>query len=140
MIDTREFNAASFNKFLNEKKLMASRCKKCKVIHLPPRPLCTSCYDSEMEWIELQGRGTLTAYTVIAVGPTFMVEEGYDRKNHYCSGIVQLEEGPKISARITGVDIKKPETIKIGTPLEVDFLERGEGENKKTFLAFKKRN
>jgi uncharacterized OB-fold protein len=140
MIDTREFNAASFNKFLNEKKLMASQCKKCKAIYLPPHPLCTSCYNGEMEWSELQGRGTLTAYTVIAVGPTFMVEEGYDRKNHYCSGIVQLEEGPKISARITGVDIKKPETIKIGTPLEVDFLERGEGENKKTFLAFKKRN
>jgi len=93
-----------------------------------------------MEWIELQGGGTLTAYTVIAVGPTFMVEEGYDRKNHYCSGIVQLEEGPKISARITGVDIKKPETIKIGTPLKVDFLEKGEGENKKTFLAFRKRS
>jgi uncharacterized OB-fold protein len=93
-----------------------------------------------MEWVELQGGGTLTAYTVIAVGPTFMVEEGYDRKNHYCSGIVQLEEGPKISARITGVDIKKPETIKIGTPLEVDFLEKGEGENKKTFLAFRKRS
>lgn len=140
MIDTREFNAASFNKFLSEKKLMASQCKKCKAIYLPPRPLCTSCYNSEMEWIELQGRGTLTAYTVIAVGPTFMVEEGYDRKNHYCSGIVQLEEGPKISARITEVNSKKPEEIKIGTPLEVDFLERGEGENKKTFLAFKKRN
>ena len=93
-----------------------------------------------MEWTELLGRGTLTAYTVIAVGPTFMVEEGYDRKNHYCSGIVQLEEGPKMSARITGVAIKKPETIKIGTPLEVDFLESGEGESKKTFLAFKKRN
>ena len=140
MMETREFNAASFNKFLSEKKLMASQCKKCHAMYLPPRPLCTRCYSSEMEWIELQGGGTLTAYTVIAVGPTFMVEEGYDRKNHYCSGIVQLEEGPKISARITGVDSKKPETIKIGTPLEVDFLEKGEGENKKTFLAFRKRS
>ena len=140
MTETRDFTAASFNTFLGEKKLMASQCKKCKAIYLPPRPLCTRCYSSEMEWIELQGGGTLTAYTVIAVGPTFMVEEGYDRKNHYCSGIVQLEEGPKISARITGVDIKKPETIKIGTPLEVDFLEKGEGENKKTFLAFRKRS
>jgi len=119
---------------------MASQCKGCKSMYLPPRPLCTRCYDGEMEWIELKGKGILVAYTVIAVGPTFMIEEGYDRKNHYCSGIVQLEEGLKISARILGVSIKNPNAIKIGTPLEVDFLERGEGENKKTFLAFRKRD
>jgi uncharacterized OB-fold protein len=140
MMEAREFTSASFNRFLAEKKLMASRCKECKSMYLPPRPLCTRCYDGEMEWIELKGKGTLVAYTVIAVGPTFMIEEGYDRKNHYCSGIVQLEEGLKISARILEVDVKKPDAIKIGTPLEVDFLERGEGENKKTFLAFRKRD
>jgi len=140
MMETREFTNASFNKFLSEKRLMASRCNKCKAMYLPPRPLCTRCYDGEMEWIRLKGRGNLVAYTVIAVGPTFMIEEGYDRRNHYCSGIVQLEEGLKISARILGVDVKNPDTIKIGTPLEVDFLERGEDENRKTFLAFKKRN
>jgi len=140
MMELREFNSTSFNKFLSEKRLMASQCKGCKSMYLPPRPLCTRCYDGEMEWIELKGKGILVAYTVIAVGPTFMIEEGYDRKNHYCSGIVQLEEGLKISARILGVSIKNPNAIKIGTPLEVDFLERGEGENKKTFLAFRKRD
>jgi len=35
------------------------------------------------------------------------------------------------------VNTNKPETIKIGTPLTVQFLHRGEGENLKTFLAFK---
>ena len=140
MMETREFTNVSFNKFLSEKRLMASQCSKCKAMYLPPRPLCTRCYSGEMEWIELKGHGTLTAYTVIAVGPTFMIAEGYDRKNHYCSGIVQLEEGPRMSARIIGVDVKKPDTIKIGAPLEVDFLERGEGESKKTFLAFRKRD
>jgi hypothetical protein len=75
---------------------------------------------------------------VIAVGPTFMVEEGYDREHHYCSGIVRTEEGPSISARILGVDVKHPHAITIGTPLEVRFLSRGEGENRKTFLAFEK--
>lgn len=119
---------------------MASQCKKCNAKYLPPRPLCTRCYSGEVEWIELKGRGTLAAYTVVAVGTSSMIEEGYDRKNHYCSGIVQLEEGPKISARILEVDVENPAAIEIGTPLEVDFLERGEGENKKTFLAFRKVN
>lgn len=133
----REFTSASFNQFLGEKKLMASKCTKCGALYLPPRPLCIKCFGSEMEWVEMKGKGKLAAFTTIYVGPTFMLEEGYDRNNPYCTGVVELEEGPGISARILGVDAKKPEEIKIGTPLVVDFVERGEGEAKKTFLAFK---
>lgn len=133
----REFTSASFNQFLGEKKLMASKCTKCGALYLPPRPLCIKCFSSEMEWVEVKGKGKLAAFTTIHVGPTFMLEEGYDRNNPYCTGVVELEEGPKISARILGLDAKKPGEIKIGTPLTVDFVERGEGEGKKTFLAFK---
>jgi hypothetical protein len=50
---------------------------------------------------------------------------------------VALEEGVSIDARIEGVDASKPETIKIGTPLTVEFLHHGEGEDLETFLAFK---
>ncbi len=137
MAAEREFTAASFNAFLNEHKLMASRCAKCNAVYLPPRPFCTSCYTADMTWVQLKGRGRLTAYTVIAVGPTFMVEEGYDREHHYCSGIVQTEEGPSISARILDVEVERPDAIMIGTPLEVCFLSSGEGDCKKTFLAFR---
>jgi hypothetical protein len=35
------------------------------------------------------------------------------------------------------VDSTKPEEIKVGTPLTVDFITVGEGEEAKTFLAFK---
>lgn len=133
----REFTSASFNEFLGEKKLMASKCTKCGALYLPPRPLCIKCFGSEMEWVEMKGKGKLAAFTTIAIAPTLMIEEGYGRDNPYCTGVVELEEGPKISARILGVDAKKPEEIKIGTPLAVDFVERGEGEGKRTFLAFK---
>jgi hypothetical protein len=47
-----------------------------------------------------------------------------------------LEERVRVVARIEGVDGSKPETITIGTPLQVEFLHRGEGENSTTFLAF----
>lgn len=43
----------------------------------------------------------------------------------------------KVSARITGVDATKPEEIKVGTLLTVDFITVGEGEGAKTHLAFK---
>lgn len=138
MAKPREFTAASFNQFLNEKKLMASRCKKCQTLYLPPRPLCIKCGDKEeMEWVEMKGKGRLAAFTAISVGPSFMIAEGYNRTNPYCSGIVELDEGPKISARILGVDAQHPEQIELGMPLKVEFLERGQGEKRTTFLAFK---
>ncbi len=133
----REFTNASFEQFLNEKKLMASRCKKCKAVYLPPRPLCPICRGTEMEWVEMKGKGKLAAYTAIAVAPTLMIQEGYGRDNPYVSGVVQLEDGPKIAARILGLDARNPDKIKVGTPLSIEFLPRGEGENKRTFLAFK---
>jgi len=136
-LEERPFSDISYERFLNEEKLMGSRCKKCGALFAPPRPICIKCYSTEMEWAQMKGKGKLAAFTCIAVGPPFMVAEGYDRKNPYCSGVVELEEGVRVVARIEGVDTNKPETIKIGTPVTVRFLHRGEGENLRTFLAFR---
>jgi len=133
----RPFNDISYEQFLNEEKLMGSRCKKCGTLFVPPRSICIKCYATEMEWVEMKGKGKLAAFTCISVGPPFMVAEGYDRKRPYVSGVVALEEGTRAVARIEGVDGSKPETIKIGAPLQVEFLHRGEGDNLETFLAFK---
>ncbi|MFC2003187.1 Zn-ribbon domain-containing OB-fold protein [Chloroflexota bacterium] len=119
------FTAASFDKFCSEKKLMASKCKQCGAVHLPPRPICMKCSSSEMEWAELKGKGKIVSFTVIGVGPWTMISEGYDREHPYCSGIVELEDGPRITTQILGVDVNKPENIKVGTPVTADFVERG---------------
>jgi uncharacterized OB-fold protein len=136
-MEGRPFNDISYERFLSEDKLMGSRCSKCGVLFVPPRSICIKCYGSEMEWIEMKGKGKLAAFTSIAIGPPFMIKEGYDRKHPYVSGVVELEEGVKVVARIEGVDGSKPETIKIGTPLRVEFLHKGEGVNLTTFLAFR---
>lgn len=133
----RPFSAAGFDQYIAEHKLMATRCVKCGGVYTPPRAICPKCQSDEMEWVELSGKGKLAAFTVIYSGPTFMIEQGFDRKNLYVSGIVELEEGTRISARITGVDPALPTEIKIGTPVSVDFIEFGEGETKITYLAFK---
>ncbi|MGD8966349.1 MAG: Zn-ribbon domain-containing OB-fold protein [Anaerolineae bacterium] len=132
----RDFTSASFYEFLGEKQLMGSRCLSCGALHLPPRPICPTCFGDEMEWVEMAGQGRLLAFTTVHIAPTAMLEAGYDRKNPYCAGVVQLDEGPSISAQIVGVDEKKPQEIAVGTPLHVAFIERGEGEDRRTFLAF----
>ncbi len=136
-VEERPISTISFHKFLNENKLMGSKCKKCGALFSPPRPICYKCHSTDMGWAELKGKGKLATFTNIFVGPTWMIEEGYDRKRPYSSGVVDLVEGVRIDARIEGVDGNKPETIKVGMPLTVEFLHRGEGEDMHTYLAFK---
>lgn len=136
-MEERPFSDISYHQFLNEEKLMGSKCRRCGALFVPPRSICIKCHGMEMQWVETKGKGRLVAFTCIAVGPPFMIDEGYDRQRPYVSGVVELEEGPRVDARIEEVDGNKPETIKIGTSLTAKFLHRGEGENMRTFLAFK---
>jgi len=135
-MEERPFSDISYELFLNEKKLMGSRCKGCGTQYVPPRSICVDCYGSDMEWIEMKGKGRLAAFTVINIPPPFMIAQGYNRKNPYCTGVVELEEGTKVDARIEGVDCAKPEDIKVGMPLKVKYLHREEGEKRETYLAF----
>jgi uncharacterized OB-fold protein len=89
-----------------------------------------------MAWVTFSGKGRLLAFTTVHIAPTSMIAAGYGRDNPYCTGVVQLEEGPAISAQILGVDPTHPEQIAIGIPLQATFVERGEGDQKRSFLAF----
>lgn len=136
-MEARSFSDISYEQFLNGDRLMGSRCRQCSALSVPPRSVCVKCYASDMEWVEMKGKGKLAAFTSIAVGPPFMVQEGYSRERPYVSGVVELEEGARVVARIEGVDGSKPESIRVGTPLKVEFLHRKDGEDVTTFLAFR---
>ena len=131
-----QFTIAAYSNYLNQHRLMGSRDTKTGEVYLPPRAINPSNFSTEMEWHEFSGKGTLQAFTNILSGSTAMMAAGYDRKNPYTVGIVKTAEGPMISAQILGVNSSDPNTIKIGTPLKVVFIDRGEGDAKKTFLAF----
>ncbi len=133
------FNDHSFKKFLNEERLMGTRCRSCGAMSVPPGPLCSKCAGSELEWVEVSGNGTLRAFTSIAVGPPWMAEQGYNRKNPYCCGVVELDEGSAMVGLIEGVDTTSPETIMVGMPLRVKFRRMAEGQRERIVLAFEPR-
>jgi uncharacterized OB-fold protein len=132
----RPLTAAGFNLFLAEHKLAGTRCPECGNIYLPPRAICPACQSSALVWEELSGSGKIAAFTSIFVGPSAMVAQGFDRKNPYVAGIVTLDEGVAVSARILGVNAQQPEIAWIGRPVSATFLDEGEGEAKHTVLAF----
>lgn len=131
MTDALPITVANFNNYLAGKKLMAAHCNACGATFVPPRAICAACHSEDMTWVEMSGKGKLAAFTSINIGSTQMIEEGFDRDNPYWTGIVELEEGPKVSARLSGFSEPSPDLI--GTPVTVDFVERGD----KTYLGFK---
>ncbi|WXG43355.1 MAG: Zn-ribbon domain-containing OB-fold protein [Promethearchaeati archaeon SRVP18_Atabeyarchaeia-1] len=122
------FSVKSFYDFLIKRKLMGVKCTKCNAVSAPPRPICPKCGSTKMSWVELSGKAKLTTFTVVHVGPSELASE-----TPYVVGVAELSEGPKVSCRITGVDPTNPESIKIGSPMIVDFIIKGE----KAVLGFR---
>jgi uncharacterized OB-fold protein len=120
--DTKGFNAASYHAYLiEEKRLMGVRCRSCGHLSAVPRPICAGCHAKDMEWYEFSGKSKLSTFTCISIVPVAMSKRGYGRDNPYCTGVVTLEEGPKVSARILGVDGNNPQDIKTGMDLVLDL-------------------
>ncbi|MFX1325669.1 MAG: Zn-ribbon domain-containing OB-fold protein [Promethearchaeota archaeon] len=123
MAEEKEFTIQNNLEYINAKKLMGSKCQKCDEIYVPPRKLCTKCNSTDLKWVEMSGNGKIAACSSISVGTTFMVNKGYSMKKPYCFSVIELEEGPMISGQLIGVDETKPETILIGTPVKLSFIE-----------------
>lgn len=113
MVETFPFTIEQFYKFVSERRLMAARCEECGVMLLPPRPMCTKCFSSHMEWVELKNNGKLLTYTVIHISP-----KQFESIAPYAVGIVRLEDGPKLPGIIRDVQL---EGISVGMSLKVGF-------------------
>ena len=133
----REFNAASFYEFLKEGRLMGVQCSSCGRLSVQPRPLCPACHSSNLEWYQFSGKARLSTFTCISIVPAAIAEKGYGRDNPYCTGVVTLQEGPRISARISGVDAGNPQNIRTGMDLVVDLEDPEDLEKEKPAPVFK---
>ncbi|GAB4326481.1 MAG: hypothetical protein Kow0069_33000 [Promethearchaeota archaeon] len=125
--ESAPFTVQNYKAFLSSGKLMGSKCDACGNVDVPVRPICSKCSSTNLRWTEMSGNGKLAAFSCVHVGTQYFTQLGYSMKEPYCFGVVKLEEGPSVSAQIVGVDENAPETIAIGTPLRVKFLERSVG-------------
>ncbi len=106
-------------------KLIGNKCNNCGQIMLPPRKFCLKCGKSNLEEIELTGKGKIDVFTVIYVPPPFMKD-----KAPYIVAIVEMDEGPKIMGRLIDIPLAK---IKSGKKVEFKSLE----ENGRKIIAFR---
>ncbi len=106
-----ETKVHDFMKYLEEGKIVGSRCKSCKRVYFPPRADC-DCLSGETEWVELSGKCKLITYTTVHFAPSSF---RYDVP--YILAVAQFEEGPTVFAPLSK-DIEEAE-IKIGMQLKL---------------------
>ncbi|HUH06280.1 MAG TPA: OB-fold domain-containing protein [Egibacteraceae bacterium] len=83
-------------------RLEAQRCSACGQVQFPPRAACEACRAADSEVLALSGRGTVHAWTFItAAGAPPEFSDQAAQAGGYYVAIVELEEGPRITAQLT---------------------------------------
>jgi uncharacterized OB-fold protein len=96
--------------FLEQGKIMGTKCKKCGLQFFPPRADCFQCLSSDMDWFEVSGTGKLAAYSKLQYGPI-----GFEGDLPYCIAVLDFG-GYKVFGRIAK-DVAD-EDIKIGMEMK----------------------
>ena len=91
--------------------LVGEVCPHCSAKIFPPRDICPECGDEAKDHYQFSGRGEVYSYTTLYYAPA-----GYEEQAPYTVAMVQLEEGPLVTAQLTDIDVKEPE---VGMPVEM---------------------
>ena len=109
---TTEAKAIDFINYLEQGKVMATRCNKCGISYFPPKMDCPKCLISDMNWLEIKGNGKLITYTVVNYGPS-----GFEHDTPYILAIGEFEDGVRIFGRLSR-DIEESD-IEVGMSVKV---------------------
>ena len=84
-----------FNEALKNDKILGLKCQKCGNINVPPRMVCSKCTSTDMEVMELGGKGKIQTFTTVNV-----TSEGREGEVPYTIVMVELDEGPWIMGNL----------------------------------------
>ncbi len=110
--------------------LQGERCPHCSRALFPPRDICPHCGGPAKTELSMSGRGRVYSYSRVHHAPA-----GFEPYEPCLVALVQLEEGPLVTAQLTDVE---PEDVAIGMPVEMVTRKlREEGEDGLIHYGFK---
>ncbi len=92
-------------------RMRGKKCRDCGNLSFPPRIVCQKCKSRNYEPYEFAGRGTLYSFTTIYQAP-----DRFDQMAPYFVGLIDLDEGVRVTAQLTDVTSKE---LEIGMELEM---------------------
>jgi len=101
--------------YLEKGEFRIQQCSRCEKHVFYPRHLCSYCGSSALDWKTVSGRAKVYSTTIARRRP--------DRGGDYNLAIVELEEGPRLTSRVEGID---PEKVTIGMALTYAIHDGGE--------------
>ena len=110
-----------FTELRDNKRIMGTKCRKCERVLVPPRIFCEECFVEDMEWIELEPRGTLVTF-----GDCYFSTDGKRLKEPWMLGIVKIEGSD--GGLIHYIKEAKTEDLKMGMPMEIVFNDKRKGD------------
>ena len=84
-----------FVDYLEDNKVMGTRCKDCGLHFFPPRADCHQCLSSNMDWFEVSGNGQLVTFSRLQYAPA-----GFEADVPYYVALVEFDEC-KVFGRIS---------------------------------------
>lgn len=112
-------DTAAFWEGCRQGELRYQTCRGCGHVQFYPRARCTACHGSDLDWAVSAGRGTIHSFTVVHRAPS----EAFKPDVPYVLALVDLAEGFRMMLNVTGAD---PDTLEIGTSVEITFEPRGD--------------
>jgi uncharacterized OB-fold protein len=101
--------------------LVGEVCPNCDHKIFPPRDICPECGQDARTHFHFSGRGKLYSFTTLYDAPA-----GHEEQAPYTVALVELEEGPLVTAQLTDLGEDK---LEIGMPVEMVTRKlRSEGE------------
>ncbi len=95
-------------------RLLGTKCTTCKTNYFPKRNVCIKCRrKGKMEELQYKGIGSIFSFTEISAPP-----EGFEEQAPYVLAIIQLQEGPRLTAQIVDAHGKD---VKIGDKVQSVF-------------------
>jgi hypothetical protein len=96
--------------------MQVQRCAECGKWVFYPRALCPHCGGARLEWRPVSGRATLYSFTIVHRAPSPELQA----EAPYVVALVDLEEGVRLMARLTGID-PDPANLRIGLSLRLHY-------------------
>jgi uncharacterized OB-fold protein len=102
-----------YREFLAQNRFMIQRARSSGRYVFYPRVAEPLSGDTDLEWVEASGRGTVYATTVVRRKPP---------EPSYNVALIDLAEGPRMMSRVVGIDA---DAVRIGMPVQARIVVDG---------------